>query len=282
MNIYLENAGVVRNCRYLKKLSRLLPPKERIDLFLRSQKPIGLLAQMALVMCVPTIKTMELTVSAHSLLPQLVWFANHFARYSLRFTVEKKLTGRQWKRISRLRDVICVDDRSGEDHTALYRANRRVIANTPDCRQLDTANTYYAAVKMADKQCHYTSCLGKTLFIAADGTVSFCPERPRQTAMGNLSELTQLFHTPSFMEALKAMIPKRKACAAGCKHYGSCMGGCIFRPDCSDFYRDSEAAIRDITRLIETGEDLSRIPVYKERSIVYRLFSGKPYPDSVR
>ena len=92
MNIYLENAGVVRNCRYLKKLSRLLPPKERIDLFLRSQKPIGLLAQMALVMCVPTIKTMELTVSAHSLLPQLVWFANHFARYSLRFTVEKKLT----------------------------------------------------------------------------------------------------------------------------------------------------------------------------------------------
>ena len=282
MNIYLENAGVVRNCRYMKKLARLLVPKERIDLFLRSQKPIGLLAQMVMVMCVPSIKTMELTVPAHSLLPQLVWFANHFVRYSLRFTVEKKLTKRQWKRISRFKDVIYIDDRSGEDHTDLYRANRRVVANTPGYRDLETANTYYAAVKMADKQCHYTSCLGKTLFIAKDGTVSFCPERPRETAMGNIGELTTLFHTPSFMEALKAMIPKRKACAAGCKHYGSCMGGCIFQPDCSSFYRDCEAAIQDISHLIETETDLSQIPVYKERSIVYRLFSGKPYPDSIR
>lgn len=282
MNIYLENAGVVRNCRYIKKLSRLLAPKERIDLFLRTQKPIGLLAQMVMVMCVPSIKTMELTVPAHSLLPQLVWFANHFARYSLRFTVEKKLTKRRWKRICRLKDVIYIDDRSGEDHTALYRANRRVVANTPACRDLDTANTYYAAVKMADKQCHYTSCLGKTLFLAQDGTVSFCPEHPEETAMGRIDELTTLFNTPSFLEALKAMIPKRKACAAGCKHYGSCMGGCIFQPDCSRFYRDCEAAVRDISHLIEAGTDLSRIPVYKERSVLYRLFSAKPYPDSIR
>lgn len=282
MNIYLENAGVVRNCRYMKKISRLLEPKERIDLFLHSQRPIGLLAQMAMVMCVPSIKTMQLTVSSHSLLPQLVWFANHFARYSLRFTVERRLTPGQWKRIRRLKDVIYIDDCSGEDHSALYGANRHVIARTRDCDALQLANTYYAAVKMTDKQCRYTSCLGKTLSIAKDGTVSFCPEHPEETSMGNVAQLTALFRTPSFMEALKAMIPKRKACAAKCKHYGSCMGGCIFQPDCSGFYRDCDAAIRDISHLIETGADLSQLPVYKERSIVYRLFSGKPYNDSIR
>ena len=282
MNIYLENAGVVKNCRYVKKISRLLAGKERIDLFLQSDKRITLLEQMLVVMCVPTIKTIQLTIRVSKLLPELVWFANHFSRYSLQFVVDKPLTAGKWRRISRLNDVIYINDISGADHTQKYQANRRVIHCDSSCDNLKTANTYYAATKMPIKQCEFSSCLGKTLYIAKDGSVSFCKAYPKNTYMGKAGELTELFHTPQFEEALKVMIAKRGKCSNTCIHYQGCMGGCVFWQDCTAFRQDCDLATKDIANLIESRCDLSSLPIYKERSIIYRLFSRKAYANSVK
>lgn len=282
MNIYLENAGVIKNCRYVKKISHLLAFKERIDLFLQSDKRITLLEQMLIVMCVPTIKTIRLTIHTSKLLPELVWFSNHFSRYSLQFVVDKPLSANKWKRICRLKDVIYINDISKTNHTHLYQADRRVIYGCSSCDILHTANTYYVATKMPIKQCEFSSCLGKTLYIAKDGSVSFCSAHPKNTYMGKVGELTELFHTPQFAEALNVMIARRGKCSTSCIHYQGCMGGCVFWQDCTAFRQDCDLAVTDISNLIESRCDLSELPIYKERSIVYRLFSRKTYPNSIK
>lgn len=282
MNIYLDNAGVVKNCRYIKAISRLIGEKERIDLYLRSDKRINLLAQMLTVICVPTIKTIRLTIHTSKLLPELIWFANHFNRYTLEFVVDKPLTKGVWKRICRLQNAIYIDDRTQCDHSALYRADRRVSFRNRSCDGLGTVNAYYAAVKMPLKQCQFSSCLGRTVYISKSGAVSFCMERPEQTYLGQIGELKQLFHTPQFLEALQTMIAKRGKCSRECSHYQGCAGGCVFWTDCDAFRKECDEAVRDVSHLIETRCDLSKLPVYKERSVIYRLFSRKNYADSVK
>lgn len=281
MNIYLENAGVIGNCRYVRKIAKLIGRRERIDLFLRTDRPISLFPQMLIVICVPTVKTMELTVPASKARRELIWFANRFARYSLRFVVDQPLTKRQWERICKLKDVTYIEDISGADHSALYASNRKVVCRSGSCDDMEKANIYSVAVKMPLKECTYSSCLGKTLYITKAGKVSYCKEYPQQTYLGEVGKLTKLFDIPQFMEHLKGMIAKRSQCRASCSHYQSCQGGCVFRQDCSAFRQDCDLAVNDISHLIESRCDLSELPIYKERSVIYRLFSRKHYDSSV-
>ncbi len=282
MNIYLDNAGTVKNCKYVKRISHMIGLKERIDLFLKTDRRISLIGQMMIVICTPSIKTIQLTIPVSKLSGILVWFANHFPRYSLKFIVDQPLSKRKWKKICRLKDVIYINDISYADHTKFYKNVHRAIYKNDSCDIIHTMDTYSVAVKMPMKQCEYSSCLGKTVYISKEGNVSFCMEHPKETYMGKIEEIKELFHTTEFLEKLKKMIARRSQCGATCSHFHGCMGGCVFWEDCSEFQKDCDEAVKDIVNLIENEADLSKLPIYQERSIIYRLFSRKPYSDSFK
>lgn len=75
--------------------------------------------------------------------------------------------------------------------------------------------------------CRYSSCLGKYLYLDADGRVYFCREKRRETCLGRAEELSeQLFDKDSYQRVLEGAIRQRRSCGESCGIYSFCKGGC--------------------------------------------------------
>ncbi len=275
MNVYLEHGGLLRNHRHIRQLSRRLPPKEPIELSIRSEGRVSLLGLIFLAVMNPRLRNMELTINIKKVRSHMILFANSSPSFSLRFTAAAPLTAREWKRASRLSTTIYVEDSTEGLNRHFYESNRRVIWSDRTFDGIGTSEAYATAVKMPLKNCRFSSCLGKTVYISATGKASFCPFHPEETAMGQIGQLEKLFYTEAFAGCLTGMIRKRAACKNSCPRFAQCKGGCPFDHDCSDYLKRCDLAQRDIQELLNQRCDLSAVPLYKEQAIIYQLFSRK-------
>lgn len=279
MNVYFEHCGVIGNCLYMGKLKKLMKPNEPVELFVRSDRHVGLFGLMVLATLNPRIRNIEVTLPAAKVLPHMITFANASPSFTLRFTVDGKLTKRVWKQVSRLTSTIYIQDQTEGLNREFYESCRKVIFSDKLSDGIAEAEAYAMAVKTPLKNCRYSSCLGKTLFVSRGGDISFCPVYPEQTKLGHLRELKTLFHTELFGACLAATISRRAACKASCPRFNECMGGCPFSADCGDFLKRCDQAEADVQNLIDQRYALCAVPLYKEQAIIYRLFSRSKHPD---
>lgn len=78
------------------------------------------------------------------------------------------------------------------------------------------------------KGCTFSSCLGNTVYIKSDATLTICP---RSTAVSLCpikkgETIEHVFETESFKSVLIEHIKKRENCKKDCLYYTACHGGC--------------------------------------------------------
>ena len=76
--------------------------------------------------------------------------------------------------------------------------------------------------------CSFCSCLGKTLFLMRNGSLSICPHMHEVylNPMQEAKPINYVFDTDEFKTCLLRQIQKRKRCKTQCSLYDLCRGGC--------------------------------------------------------
>ena len=102
--------------------------------------------------------------------------------------------------------------------------------NSPDYRP---AEPYldYLKIFMGSRpiSCRYRSCLGRTLALDAEGRWGICPYLENNGIINDpagCESLDEVFQTDRFIRLLKKQVAVRDRCAAGCRYYRGCKGGC--------------------------------------------------------
>lgn len=272
MNIYLENANLLRNNRRLRECCEQFGKSDPVHFHLICSRGVSPLQLYLLTAGNKSIATLTIHIRMAHLTGALVRMCNASALLSCVVLVDRPIKPRQWKRISRLGGIIRIVDSSGVDHRELYRENRNVVWETPEENTIRLADIYHLTTSQkAIYQCHYSSCLGKTLFIARDGTVSFCPRHPEQSILGSAERLEGLFEAPVFYETLLRTVQKRKQCKQSCPHFEKCKGGCPFEDDCDAFRSTYSEALRDRDEIIARKTEPDGLPLYKELAVLRHL-----------
>ncbi len=89
----------------------------------------------------------------------------------------------------------------------------------------------YAQMKTGNQPsgCHYSSCLGRTIYIAEGGDLGICPYVENSISLIPLSNgesIEHMFSTEEFRQLLIHSIEHRKSCSEVCELFGLCKGGC--------------------------------------------------------
>ena len=272
MNIYLENAGLVRNHKRLGRCCRQFGTKEPVHFHLICHRGLSPLHLYLLTAGNKSLATLTLHIHVRRLTGALVGLCNASSLLSCVVLVDRKLTDRQWKRICKLGGIIRIRDTSSAPNEERYQTNRNVIWEKDGTGTIRTADLYHLTTSdKAVYQCHYSSCLGKTLYIAADGTVSFCPHHAGKSRIGTVDKLDGIFESPVFYEVLSGTVAKRRHCREVCPHFEKCKGGCPFENDCEEFLTAYPEALRDRDAIIAAETDLSTLPLYKELAVLRHL-----------
>ena len=89
----------------------------------------------------------------------------------------------------------------------------------------DYAAIYY---KNTPKGCAFSSCLGNTIFIKSDSTLSICPKASevKLHALADGEKIESIFDTESFKKLLISHIQRRNVCKSNCDYFSYCHGGC--------------------------------------------------------
>lgn len=272
MNIYLENAGLLPNFRRLNNCCKEFATTDPVHFHLICPKGVSPLHLYLLTARNKAIATLTLHIPVRYLSGILVQMCNATAPLGCVVSVDRALTPGQWKRICKLNGIIRIVDTSDAPNEDLYRRNRHVIYEKGNENTLRLADIYHLTA--ADKsiyQCHYSSCLGKTLLIARDGSVSFCPKHPEESLIGSADRLEDIFESPVFYDILSQAVRKRKQCKDTCPHFEKCKGGCPFEDDCRSFRDTYSAALADRDDIIARQADLSALPLYKELAVLRHL-----------
>lgn len=272
MNIYLENAGFFPNFRRLNRCCREFAVKDPVHFHLICPKGVTPLHLYFLTARNKAIATMTLHIPAKHLTGTLVRLCNASAPLRCVILVDRALTPGQWKRICKLNGIIRIVDTGDAPNEDLYRENRNVVYEKGDVNTIRLADIYHLTA--ADKsiyQCHYSSCLGKTLLIRRDGSVSFCPQHPEESKIGSVDQLEDIFESPVFYDTLSQAVQKRSRCKATCPDFEKCKGGCPFEDDCQAFRAAYGAARSDRDDIIARQADLSALPLYKELAVLRHL-----------
>jgi len=272
MNIYLENANLLKNNRRLSRCCGKFGVSDPVHFHLICRGGVSPLHLYLLTAGNKSIATLTLHIPVRHLTGALIRMVNSSALLSCVVLVDSRLKTRQWKRICRLNGIIRIVDTGDGENLRLYRENRNVVWETREENTIRLADIYHLTTSQkATYQCHYSSCLGKTLFIARDGTVSFCPKHPKQSVLGTLDRLEDIFEAPVFYETLLRTVEKRKQCKAACPHFEKCKGGCPFENDCDTFRSTYAEALRDRDGIIHREKDLAELPLYKELAVLRYL-----------
>lgn len=109
---------------------------------------------------------------------------------------------------------------------------------------MDAVSCLYTGIHTTD--CCHDSCLGKYLYLDAQGNSYFCAEKKAESLMQNIPK--NEIYSASYTETLKKAIKKRKSCTDNCAGFASCQGGCPLSEDrlipCTE-YLDKLDYIRD-------------------------------------
>lgn len=272
MNIYLENAGFSRNFRRLSRCCRHFGASDPVHFHLICRRGVSPLHLYLLTAGNKSLATLTLHIPARHLTGSLVRLCNSSSLLSCVVLVDRALSNRQWKRICRLNGLIRIVDTSGAPNEMYYESNRNVVYEKDGANTIRLADIYHLTTSdKAIYQCHYSSCLGKTLFIDKNGDVSFCPKHPGESRLGTVDCLDGIFEAPVFYEVLSKTVGKRRECKKNCPHFEKCKGGCPFENDCDAFRSTFTDALRDRDHIIAREEDLSKLPLYKELAVLRHL-----------
>ena len=272
MNIYLENAGFLPNFRRLNRCCKEFGVKDPIHFHLICPKGLSPLHMYLLTANNKAIATLTMQIPAQHLTPSLVSLCNASSLLSCVVLVDRPLTERLWKRICSLNGIIRIVDTSDAPNESYYRSERRAVWEKGAENTIRLADIYHLTTShKAIYQCHYSSCLGKTLLVARDGSVSFCPKHPKESLLGSVETLEGIFDAPVFYETLSRTVGKRNTCKASCPHFEKCKGGCPFENDCDAFRSSYDAALQDRDDIIRREADLSALPLYKELAVLRHL-----------
>lgn len=115
--------------------------------------------------------------------------------------------------------------------------------------------------------CHYSSCLGKTLYINGTGGIEICPYHKSDIQLNTLescSSLSEVYDTESFRALLVEQINKRNECKKNCSFYKGCKGGCplIEQTTCTD-----QLLLRSLVEKIEADDNqIANQAIYEEKA----------------
>lgn len=272
MNIYVKNTKY-RNLKTLVKRCVLKLPEEPIDLHIHSSRRTSLLTLVFLVLNCRSIRSIELMQDISTLSFPIVLFANAKNSFKLQLLVSKPITKRHWKKCKLLNGVVNILDTSSCDHTPLYAQNRNIISLNPLHAGICEANIYSIVSGAPTLCCEVTSCLGKNLYISQNGDLSYCYKNPSITIIGNVFNNEDIFDNDIFRTVLQEAMRKRVTCSQ-CKYVYLCKGGCVLQPECSMLKKTYDAAVEDITTIVQRNINLSTVPLYKERAALYYLLNS--------
>lgn len=283
MKIYLEHRGLFSNIHRLGKCRKLIGAEQTVHLHLLSQIRVTPIELYLLAFRFSWLKNMTLEISAAKLTRALVALFNKKPLLTLLVRVHGPLTAPQWKRISKISGRIVISDSTDSaENEALYQASRNVVYQNSRHDGISVFNSYAACTGMPMIGCEHTSCLGKTLYIARDGMVSYCPRFPEKTAVGKLGRVTSPFYDPGFLQILEKTLEKRESCKQTCPMFPICQAGCPLSFDCEQFQTQCLDARNDLMGMIEARTELSSLPLYKECAILYTLFGATAKNDTFR
>lgn len=110
-------------------------------------------------------------------------------------------------------------------------------------------NTYYNdflnSVLLDRKlsNCFNSSCLRRTIFIAKNGDLAFCPQKVSGTIIGNIDnckDFRSVFDKEKFIDVLENHIKKRNDCKVKCPLFNYCCGYCpLEKRACCDLYKST-------------------------------------------
>ena len=246
MNVYIEDAGLRKNTRLLKRCIRLLPNEAHFDLHIASGRRVSLLSLALLAMRTKKIRSIELSQNIQKTSIPIIWMANAKNVFYFKAVVSKALRDKDIKKLEKLRGVVCVVDRSDADNEAFYTQHRNIVYQNREKDLISEVNYYALASNMPVSCCEFSSCLGKNLYIAPDGSASFCPKNIAESKMCNIFETENVFANEVFMGVLQASIAKRYACG-DCTYKAKCNGFCALG-DCADFKSAYTSAQEDCLR----------------------------------
>lgn len=107
--------------------------------------------------------------------------------------------------------------------------------------------------------CRHASCFGTTFYVDERLDVYLCPVCPDQrTKLGSLKEaenLEALLNCDTVARLLPPAVQKRERCAAGCKSFGYCQGGCPLETENDECVHYAATVERIRQRLLEIYRD---------------------------
>ena len=204
----------------------------------------------------------EFTIPLSALTKNIVFLANR-NRITLVLTAEKPPKKRenallkQLKVLTTLHDIYGYFDGLKEEYPSLLIAN----AETNDAFNADVYETCLSCPPKY--HCAFTSCLGKTLYVKANGDLYFCPQHLEFSAIGNTKDEGYPFDHETFLTVLKRQIEKRDNCKKDCKYYAACRGGCAMYDTCQTYLSTREEAVNEIGKTLN-GEQ----PMPKENRVL--------------
>ena len=124
-------------------------------------------------------------------------------------------------------------------------------------------------------KCNFNSCLGKILYIRANGDIHYCYKHLENSKLINIKDIDDLeniFENGNFEEVLDKTIEKRNNCKSSCKYFEKCGGGCpLEEHDCESFKKNLESAKQERKNIIDNNIDLNTLPEYKKESIIKEI-----------
>lgn len=194
-------------------------------------------------------------------------------RTTLCVRVEHNLTDKNKNALSDTQNVVKVKDLTeSEDNRIFYDQTRNILASCSGKDEILNADiAHLTNSQLPIFQCHFSSCLGKTLYISRDGTISFCAENPGKTVLGSINDskpLSELFNNPVFEQMLYKSIEHRRFCKSSCGFFTKCKGGCAMIDECQLFKDVTSQFINKRNEVINAKSSLSVLKMSEEYEIL--------------
>jgi radical SAM protein with 4Fe4S-binding SPASM domain len=271
MNVYIEKGRWLKTFKHIKQSYQYFKEEKELSFHLIATKRVSMLS-ILIWFWGKKIRNIELILNYKSLRPRLLqWVQRKNVRFTVLLVVDRKLKPQEWKRICKLDGVIRIWDNTNENE-ALYANERRVVCETQKKGGFLEADEFRLVCgQNVIYQCNHTSCLGKYIYVAKDGTLSFCPKYVNETIVGTIDNPESFFQSDVFASALQKMIVKRDACKKSCDYFEKCKGGCLFEEACDKFRERQIAFEKEIEDIVSQQRGLETLHFAKEMSLLQSL-----------
>lgn len=117
---------------------------------------------------------------------------------------------------------------------------------------------YSMLTGISSGSCEHSSCMGKYLYLDAEGNVYFCARKKAAAKMYHIREQHQeALYNETYQIALQRAIEKRTQCMEQCTLFGMCRGGCpLTKPEpsfCAEYVQKLQHTERFLEKEIQNG-----------------------------